>query len=209
MPLSFSLCLLVFEDGLGRFGCQCPSRVEGEAPESAPKRWKALWSAQVGCAWLEELAWLSSLSEALAGKVLWVPSPRLRLHCDTNLNQSVPKKKEKYPALLLQPFQRSFSWLWLCQIPCPGELRAVVSPVPLGRGSRLHIPAGTAVLWDYGMGIPTCFHVSPAWHFTPMLLGCHQANSRYQRTRGSGSWRQSVFVFPRAMMPGGNPMAIL
>lgn len=37
--------------------------------------------------------------------------PLLRLHCDTNLNQSVPKKKEKYPTLLLQPFQMS----------CPGS----------------------------------------------------------------------------------------
>lgn len=41
----------------------------------------------------------------LSGKVIWISSPLLRLHCDTNLNQSVPKRKEKCLTLLLQPFK--------------------------------------------------------------------------------------------------------
>lgn len=42
---------------------------------------------------------------SLSGKVVWVPSPLLRLHCDTKLNQSVPKTNEKRLTLLLQTFK--------------------------------------------------------------------------------------------------------
>lgn len=95
----------------------------------------------VGCAWLGE-AVLALQPErgtqtrlSLSGKVLWVPSPLLRLHCDTDLNQSVPKKKEKYLALLLQPFQTSCPGSGFAKSPVPGSAGRSVSLVPAWGGA--------------------------------------------------------------------------
>lgn len=95
----------------------------------------------MGCAWLGE-AVLALQPErgaqtrlSLSGKVLWVPSPLLRLHCDTDLNQSVPKKKEKYLALLLQPFQTSCPGSGFAKSPVPGSAGRSVSLVPAWGGA--------------------------------------------------------------------------
>lgn len=90
----------------------------------------------------------------LSGKVVWVASPLVRLHCDTNLNQSVPKKKENYLTLLLQPFKTSCPGSDFAKSFVPGSAGQYIPLVPTwGEGSRLHIhlvPAEwcTCVLWD-------------------------------------------------------------
>lgn len=67
-------------------------------------------------------------------------SPLLRLHCDTNLNQSVPKKKEKYPTLLLQPFQTSCPGSDFAKSVVPGSAGQFVFLAPTrGEASGLHI----------------------------------------------------------------------
>lgn len=123
--------------------------------------------------------------------------PLLRLHCDTNLNQSVPKKKEKYPTLLLQPFHMSCPGSDFAKSVVLGSAGQFVSYPPRERApgctscwscwSRTRVCSGThtCVLGDHRMCIPTCSHVSPAWPFIAgpqMLPGHYQDNPRYQRT---------------------------
>jgi len=66
----------------------------------------------------------------------------------------VPKKKENYVTLLLQPFKTSCPGSDFAKSFVPGSAGQFVSPVPAwGEGSRLHIrpvPAQwcTGTLWD-------------------------------------------------------------
>lgn len=123
---------------------------EGEGPKSATERWKPPLSAadrmclgRRGSPLQPERGGQTRLS--LSGKVVWVSSPLLRLHCDTNLNQSVPKKKEKYLTLLLQPFKTS----------CPRSDFAK----SFVRGAQ----DSTSLLYPPGERAPGCTSISSRW----------------------------------------------
>lgn len=125
----------------------------------------------------------------LSGKIIWISSPLLRLHCDTNLNQSVPKRNEKCLTLLLQPFTMH----------CPGFAKSFVLGV-WSHASLEHVwgcaPSRSprvAHIHTLGLGMssPCCTHILPA-----VCSICERSWDAVKPTqdtkglRGRNSWTQ-------------------